>query len=468
MKIANKISLSFFVAVLILMTIAGTIFYLTAKDSLQKSIYNNLTAVLASRSSHIETYLKMLETSVGQLSRSATLEDFLKISDKESPERNDAFLAEMKRLARIKEANPAIAEFLLMDKRGLAAASSNKSSVGLDKSADPIFLIGQKEIYIKDVYFSEVYKEPLMAVSAPIIDNVTGELSGVLAARVRLNDLNDIVANRTGKGETGEIYIVNERGYMITPSRFDKGTVLKQKVDSEAVRHALLHKDRAHVLPNDKFVDIYPDYRGVPTLGAHEYIPRMRWAVIAEIDAKEAFRPLAMIHLIFILILFIVPAAGWLLGISIAMLITASLRRLRKGIEMVGTGNLDYKVDTGTKDEAGQLSRAFDTMTQSLKLTNVSVDGLNKEITARKNMEKEMRETAERFQRVSSLISDIAYSCSTAGGSFYKIIWMTGATDSIFLQRQTSGPSNGRKLCRLSELSHPCIFHSGLRIDVSP
>ena len=444
MKIANKISLSFLAITLIFAIVVGTIYYLTAKDSLQKAIHNNLTAVLASRSDHIEIYLKMLEVSVGQLSRSLTLEDFLKISDKEGPERNDAFLAAMKGLARTNEANPAIAEFLLMDKRGLVVASSNKSSVGHDESTDPIFLIGQKEIYVKDVYFSEAYEEPLMAVSTPIIDSVTGELSGVLAARVRLNDLNNIVANRTGMGEMGEIYIVNEYGYMITPSRSDKGAVLKQKVDSEPVKHARLHKDRAHVLPNDKPVDIYPDYRGVPSLGAHEYIPRMRWAVIAETDAKEAFRPLVMIRLIFILILFIVPAAGWLLGVSIAMLITASLRRLRKGIEMVGTGNLDYKVDTGTKDEAGQLSRAFDTMTQYLKHTTASIESLNKEIIERKKAEEELKEVQGQLFQSSKLASLGQLSAGAAHEINNPLAGITGFTEAILsdLKNQKISPDN--------------------------
>jgi len=402
MKIANKISLSFFAVVVILTIISGTVFYVTAKNSLRKSIHNNLTAVLASRADHIETYLKMLKISVGQLSKSIVLEDFLKISDKESPQHNSAFLAAMKRLTRTKEANPAIAEFLLMDKTGLVAASSDKGNIGLDESADSIFIGAKKEIFIKDVYYSENYKEPLMAVSAPILDSVTGELLGVLAARVGLGDLNGIVANRTGMGDTGEIYIVNERGYMITPSRFEKGTVLKEKVDSENVRRAQLHKDRTHVLSSDKLSSIYLDYRGELDLGAHEYIPQMRWVVISEVDAKEAFQPLVKIRLVFLLIVLLVPIAGWLLGIFIARLITASLRRLRKGIEMVGTGNLEHKVDTGTKDEAGQLSRAFDTMTQYLKKSTTSIENLNKEIAERKEAEWALRESEENFKAIAN------------------------------------------------------------------
>jgi len=376
------------------MSIAGSVFYLTLKNNLQKSIYTNLSGVLSSRCDHIETYLKMLVVYVEQLSKSGILEDSLKISDKESPERNEAFKLAMKRLGRIEEANPAIAEFLLMDKKGLVVAASNESSIGLDKSVDSIFLGAQKGVFIKDLYYSEERKESLMAVSAPILESQTGELLGVLTARVRLTDLNNITTSEVGMGKTGKIYIVNERGCMITPSKFEKGAALNRKIETENVRQDRLYKGREH----NGVVGLYLDYRGVQVLGANECIPQTQWTVLAEIDAKEIFAPLAKVSMVFLMILFIVPIAGWLLGIFIARLITAPLRRLRKGIEIVGTGNLDHKVDIGTKDEAGQLSRAFDTMTQHLKESTTSIESLITEIAERKKAQEALRESETKYK----------------------------------------------------------------------
>ena len=151
-----------------------------------------------------------------------TIINLLKINGKENLWQGDAFEVAMKRLKGTKEINPVIAGFLLMDNTGKVVASSDESSIGLDKSKDVLFLGGKKNIFIKDVYYLESSKDPLMAVSAPFLDGQTGELLGVLAARVRLSDLNKIVADRTGMGKTGEIYIVNKYGYMITPSIFIK------------------------------------------------------------------------------------------------------------------------------------------------------------------------------------------------------------------------------------------------------
>jgi len=370
MKIASKISLSILAVALILTITAGTISYLIAKDNLRKSIDNNLATACCFRADHIKTYIEMLEISVGQLAESVVLRDLLEIiniAGRESISYDKYFEIAMTRLKRTKAANPAIYEFLLIDATGKVVASSNESSIGSDKSKDDFFLGGQKGIYFKDVYYSELFKEPLIAVSAPFLNNNTGEFLGVLAARVKLTDLNNIATSEIGMGKTGEIYLVNKQGIRITPSRFKEDVVLKQKVDTENVRQAWLNKDAAHILLEKTLVYVFSDYRGVQVLGAHEYIPRTQWAVLAEIDTKEAFAPLTKLHSIFLVTLFIVPIIAWLLGTFVAGLITGPLHNLHKGTEIIGSGNLDYKVGRNTKDEVGQLSRAFDEMTRNLR-----------------------------------------------------------------------------------------------------
>lgn len=398
MKIANKISLSFLAVALFLVCTAGVAVYVMVKDILQKSIYNNLETTVASRANHIETYLEMLEISVGQLSKSDTLENFLKIKGREDSRQNEAFQQVTRRLKRTKEINFSIFEFLLLDATGKVVASSDESSIGTDKSMDAIFLGGQKTIFIKDVYYSESYKEPLMAVSAPFLESNTGKLLGVIVARVRLDELNNIVINKTGLGETGEIYIVNKYGFMITPSRFTEDAILKQRVDTENVRMVRLNKGEEHLFSEDKTAKIFSDYRGQKVLGAHEFIPKMQWVVLAEINAEEAFAPLAKLRLVFFLILFITVNVAWLSGIHIARFISRPIHRLHKGIEIIGSGNLDYKVSTDAQDEVGQLSRAFDAMTENLKSTTTSIERLNKEVVQRKWAEQNLRASEKKYR----------------------------------------------------------------------
>ncbi len=86
-------------------------------------------------------------------------------------------------------------------------------------------------------------------------------------------------------------------------------------------------------------------------------------------------------------------------SILIIKSIAQPLTKLHEGVEKITRGNLNHKVGSPVKDEIGQLSRAFDQMTASLKITTASRDELNKEITKRKQTEKLLRE-AERFAAI--------------------------------------------------------------------
>ncbi|MBI3585195.1 MAG: PAS domain S-box protein [Nitrospinae bacterium] len=71
--------------------------------------------------------------------------------------------------------------------------------------------------------------------------------------------------------------------------------------------------------------------------------------------------------------------------------IAKPLIRLHEGTEIIGRGNLDYKVWTGTKDEIGQFSSVFDRMVENLKAVMASRDELNREIEERKQAEERYR-----------------------------------------------------------------------------
>ncbi len=93
-----------------------------------------------------------------------------------------------------------------------------------------------------------------------------------------------------------------------------------------------------------------------------------------------------------IFVLSVVIVAGYMMGTAIAFNrgIVRPLHRLHEGTEVIGTGRLDYKVGTPAHDEIGQLSRAFDEMTDRLQKITVSRDELVAEIARRKRIEEEL------------------------------------------------------------------------------
>jgi signal transduction histidine kinase/DNA-binding response OmpR family regulator len=88
--------------------------------------------------------------------------------------------------------------------------------------------------------------------------------------------------------------------------------------------------------------------------------------------------------------------------------ITYPLARLREGIKIIAEGNLDYKTNIKTHDEIGQLSHAFDSMTENLKKITVSRDELSKEIEERKRAEEALRETNRRLEETTARANEMA------------------------------------------------------------
>lgn len=67
-------------------------------------------------------------------------------------------------------------------------------------------------------------------------------------------------------------------------------------------------KVKKHV-PGEKTVS-FQNYRGINGLGTSVYITQMHWALLAEIDQKEALAPLGKTRVLIIAILIFIPVGG--------------------------------------------------------------------------------------------------------------------------------------------------------------
>ena len=400
MKVANKINLSFLITAVILTSVSISIVYITVKNKFEEQIFDHLMTAAQSRADHLEAFLKEQKETVEQITVIPAFKELL-ITSKNNPAYNQKLEQTIEALGY--NLHDEFYGTFLLDKNGTIVSSVNRGSIGLDKSSDPYFLNAKEETYIKDAYYSTATGKNSIAVSSPIIGNKTNQLLGVIVARIETNKLNNITLDRTGLGETGEIYLVNKDYYMITSSRFKEDVFLKQKVDTVNVRNSF--SDKKGQKSKHKEIAIFSDYRGINVVGTHVYIPETNWTLIAEIDAKEAFEPLKWIQLIFVAILIIVPIIAWLVGIFVSRMISGPIHKLHKGTEVIASGNLDYKIGIDTKDEIGQLSRAFDKMTENLKKTTASVVELNNEIIERQKAVKALllaKEEAEMANKAKS------------------------------------------------------------------
>ena len=126
---------------------------------------------------------------------------------------------------------------------------------------------------------------PAAFVSAPI--KAAGKTKGVLMVQLSIDQMNTIMQERTGLGDTGETYLVGSDKLFRSDSRFvEDSTILDTTyvVDTEGAQAALSGKTGQK---------IFPDYQGTPVLSAYAplEIQGLQWIILAEISVAEAFAP---------------------------------------------------------------------------------------------------------------------------------------------------------------------------------
>ena len=406
MKIGTKITLCFFLIAVLLTTLAISVVYVVERRDLRNAVFAHLDTASEARVDHINGLLEMQEAIVRQLSQSIVLEEFLS-TKRQSPDYAEKFKIATEELERTQKANKKLFyECFLLNKEGRVVASSNKVRVGLDRAGDDYFLGAKEGVHIKDAYYSETTKQQALAFSAPVINSKTKEFLGVVVNRVSLDVLNEITTDRTGLGKTGEMYLINRNGYMLTHSRFVKNNFLQLKVDTLKANIFFENAEETGVDTHEHEPSIYRDYHGVKVLGVHVNVPRMQWCLLAEMDESEAFEPLRRLSFVLVALMILAPILTWLVGRFAAKLIVGPIYQLRRGAEIIGQGNLDYKVGTEATDEIGDLSRAFDRMTRDLKKTTTSIGSLQREVVERKKAEKIIAESEKRYRMLFDLSRD--------------------------------------------------------------
>ncbi len=76
-----------------------------------------------------------------------------------------------------------------------------------------------------------------------------------------------------------------------------------------------------------------------------------------------------------------------------------SISSLQAGINVIGSGDLDYSIKTDKEDEIAELSNAFNQMTANLKTLTASKTELEKEIMERKRTEQALLDSERRLNR---------------------------------------------------------------------
>ena len=403
MKIRTKLSM-FPIVLAIFLIVAFLITLIISRSTIRNQVGNHLLTTAQSRAEHIETllhnYKEIVQILAVGIPFTNVLDPTIDIDYEERMMECDLIIQ------RTVEIDPNISRIGILNKNGIVINSCHED-IGSDLSEDTIYINGKEGVHVGVIHKSEYTENLAISISAPIF--VRDKFSGVLVVNFDAGkQLYKITTDKTGLGKTGEIYLINKEGYIITPSRFIDDAILKKTINTEQANQYFsehIKKGLPEFMEQEPFE--YLDYRDNKVLGTHYFIPDLQWVLISEIDLEEANKPICKLTFWLIAIFSFLIIITIIFDITIYRDITLPIKELHEGTEEIINGNFDHKVSIETKNEIGQLSRAFDIMTgrlvESQKELQKHAEELDEKVKERTTeLEKQFRKSEK--QRLANLV----------------------------------------------------------------
>lgn len=211
--------------------------------------------------------------------------------------------------------------------------------------------------------------EPAAFMAQPFVHDDKVEM--VIVIRLPLSGINKIMGLREGMGESGQSYLVGPDMLMRSDSFKDpeartvaasfKGTVADNGVDTLAVREALAGNSDTKIMQN---------YAGESVLSAYAPIKvgNTTWALLAEVDEKEAFATRESLTLLIFGVLAVSIGLIVVVGIILARQISRPVDSAAQLAEQVSSGDLTTEIAVDRSDEIGHLQESLKHMTEGLRV----------------------------------------------------------------------------------------------------
>jgi len=226
--------------------------------------------------------------------------------------------------------------------------------------------IEEKKVIMEDFAIYEPTGRPAAFIAAPVSDD-SGNIIAVVAAQIGEVQIGSIMQKRKGMGESGETYFVGQDFLIRGRSKSDSPLIImKTRVATPSVSKAL--NDQSGVGLTESYND-RKTIAAYSVLGINESADAVfKWAVISEMDEKEAFAPIRELGIQILWIGLLLAALSCLTGYLSAKSIAAPLKKLCDKVMAMADGDLTVTLTPGIRlDEVGTLMDAFYYMLGTLR-----------------------------------------------------------------------------------------------------
>jgi PAS domain S-box-containing protein len=209
--------------------------------------------------------------------------------------------------------------------------------------------------------------EPISFAISPIV--LLDQIEGAVVLKLSDEVINTIMTERSGLSGSTEAYLVGPDNLMRSDSHLRPKTHSVKasfsnpnegKADTPASREALSGENGNGLISDYRNVRVLSAY-GPVTFGSTTY------ALIVEIDEKEAFSPISNLKRLMGAFAAALMLITVLASLYIANKSTKSIRELTQSSIEITAGNLDTEINVASNDELGVLAQSFSTMRDSIR-----------------------------------------------------------------------------------------------------
>lgn len=378
-SIKNRLVFLLIIFTLIPFVLLRIVAYPRIQSDLQDVLIRNLDGIGHKQSELVTTWISERMKNARVVANNPLMVKCAKIT------KDDKDYADIVQYLEVVKSEYVLKGVLVSNDKGLITTASSGESVGSDISEMDYFKQAvQGNTFVSGIIPSEVPLEnefgekelgmPTMFVSTPLKDR-DGVVIGVVALRIDVRTLNELMLSLK-LGKTGETYLVNKDGYMITESRFavhlkemglvKKRCTLELKLISRETGELTTGVKQCVAGNNGFDAKGYKDYSGITVLGVWRWLPEFNWGVMAEIDRDEGYGAAYNLNYIVSSILLVLAFPIVLVAYFIGRKISIPIIKLKEVTEKMASGDLSQRVDIKREDEIGVLANSFNAMAKSL------------------------------------------------------------------------------------------------------
>jgi GAF domain-containing protein/HAMP domain-containing protein len=369
-SIRSRLPFAFTMMALLLAGGIGASAIIVSGLTLQRQAVNQLESVATLKEAAIETWVEALQIELSTLLMSPdAIEHAATMAQRDpaSPGQYDQAYHELhSRFQQTVALTGRFEELLLIDLTGRVVLSTNSNQEGRSRQSEAFFQRGLEAPYITPPIYSPALQVTSVFVAQPVKDQ-QGETVAVLAGRAGMDRPNEIMAERSGLGDSGVTYLVGiDHALLTKPIGGGSGQLVGFAGDTERL-YAYSMGANAAIDDHLNGSGLYEDYGVVPVVGVFRWLPRFQVALLAEQSQQEA---LAGMHRMVTVIVGLALGAA-LVAVIASVLITNTivnpLAALADTAQAIAAGAHERTAAVVRNDEVGALVRAFNSMTGQLR-----------------------------------------------------------------------------------------------------